>query len=312
MKQALDLIDPAELMGLTNLEMLARTVVEGFMVGLHKSPKHGSSVDFSQYRPYTQGDDTRFVDWKLYGRTDRLHVKQFQEETNLRCTVLFDCSGSMDYGSGDVTKFEYSRLLAACLMTILNAQKDAIGFVAYHHELILHFAPRHDTRHLRRILVEMQSLEPSGLTDPAAPLRFLGDILKPRGMVILISDLLHPLDRMIEHLRFLRARRHDVLVFQISDPAEQSFPFDRTTTFVDAEDSREQYAVPNLIRQQYLDNRRRHVEEIRRECLASEIDLEEISTDRPLHSALVHFIRRRNRALLTSSRNRSRRRGSGY
>ncbi|MBI3735465.1 DUF58 domain-containing protein, partial [Candidatus Sumerlaeota bacterium] len=239
----------------------------------------------------------RFVDWKLYGRSDRLHLKQCEEETNLRCTLLLDCSASMDYASRGVTKFDYARMLAACLSMILCAQKDAAGLIAYHEERAAYLPPRADSRHLRHIMTELENLRPARPTDPSGTLRFLGDTLKPRGMVILISDLLHPLDDMISHLRSLRARRHNVLVLQIADPAEREFPFDRSITFVDAEDAREQFAVPELIRSEYLSNRQRHFSRLKDECLNWEIDLKEFGTDEPLEDGLRHFIHFRNRAM---------------
>lgn len=299
-------IDPGQLSSIADLSLLARTVVEGFMSGIHRSPHSGASIEFAQYRPYVQGDDLRFVDWKLYARTDRLHCKQFHEETNLRCTLLLDCSASMDYGSGDVKKFDYARMLAACMAMMLNEQKDAVGFIAYHEELSRYIPPRSDPHHLRRILAEMQNLAPARSTNTAGTLRFLGDIIKPRGMVVLISDLLHPADEMITQLKSLRARRHDVLIFQISDIAEQTFPFDRSQTFIDSEESREQFAIPDLVRKEYLENRRKHFAAIRAECLRSEIDIEELCTSEPLDRGLHHFIRRRNRALMTTSLKRAR------
>ncbi len=306
MQQTLQFIDPTQLARISDLHLLARTVVEGFLSGMHRSPHAGASIEFAQYRPYAQGDDLRFVDWKLYGRTDRLHVKQFQDETNLRCTLLLDCSASMDYGSGALTKFKYAQMLVAALAMILRSQRDAVGLIAYHEKRVTHLPPRSDELHLRRILSEVQRLAPERATNTESTLQFLGDVLKPRGMVILVSDLLHPADAMIDQLRSLRARRHDVIVFQISDRAEQTFPFERSTTFIDAESTSELFAVPDLVREQYLENRSKHFDAIRRECLAGEIDLKEFSTDEPLDRALTFYFHHRSRALMTSSAKRGR------
>jgi uncharacterized protein (DUF58 family) len=300
--QPLQFIDPEQLAAIGDLQLLARSVVNGIMTGMHRSPHSGSAIEFAQYRPYTQGEDPKFVDWKLYGRTDRLHVKQFQEETNLRCTMLLDCSASMGYGSGAVTKFRYAVMLTAALSVLLHDQRDAFGFIAYHHELISYVPPRAGKPNLQRVLVSLDNLEPAGSTDAAATLRYLGDVIKPRGMVILVSDLLHPLDEVLDHLKSLRARRHDVMVFQISDPAEQTFPFDQTTTFIDAEDNDELYAVPDAVRDGYLENRRKHFDAVRKECLAFEIDYEELVTTEPLDRALHRYLHHRNQGLLTSSR----------
>jgi len=304
---SLQFIDPEQLAAIGDLQLLARTVVNGMMTGMHRSPQSGSAIEFAQYRPYTQGEDPKFVDWKLYARTDRLHVKQFQEETNLLCTMVLDCSASMDYASGPVSKFHYAVMLTAALSVLLQDQRDAFGFIGYHHELITHIPPRGGKPNLQRVLVALDNLEPAGKTDAASTLQYLGDVLRPRGMVIFVSDLLHPVDEVIDHLKSLRARRHDVMVFQISDPAEQTFPFDQTTTFVDAEDQAERYAVPSAVREGYLENRRQHFDAVRKECLASEIDFEELTTDEPLDRALHRYLHHRNHALLTKSGSASRR-----
>ena len=299
--ESVHFIEPEQLAKISDLQVLARTVVEGVMAGLHRSPHSGSSIEFAQYRPYAQGDDLRSVDWKLYGRTDRLYIKQYQEETTLRCTLLLDCSASMDYTSHVLTKFDYARMLVACLAMLLHRQRDAAGFIAYHKELVQYVPPLSNPHHLRRIFVEMDNLRPQGTGDTASALHYLGDVLKPRGMVVLVSDLLHPLDEMIDHLKSLRARRHDVVVLQISDPAEQTFPFGKSATFVDAESGDEQYAVPGAVRDQYLANRQEHFDFIRRECLANEIDIAEFTTTEPLDRALHFFLHHRNHALIRSS-----------
>jgi uncharacterized protein (DUF58 family) len=298
-------VDPADLMKLSDLQLLARTVVEGSFSGMHRSPLHGSSIEFAQYRPYVQGDDLRHVDWTLYGRSDRLHVKMFHEETSLQCTILLDCSASMNYGSGAVSKFHYARMLAACLTMMLYKQNDAFGLVTYHHDVFKHLNPKASPQQLYNVLTTLDTLQPEGRTDTDKSLAYLGNVLKPRGMVILISDLLHPLDEMLKHLKSLRARRHDVLVLQIADVAEQTFPFDRTITLVDAESSNEQYVVPDSVRKEYLENRRNHFSVIQRECRAAEIDIEEFVTTEPLDRALHHFMYRRNHALYSSSVNKN-------
>jgi uncharacterized protein (DUF58 family) len=301
-EQVTGFIDPEELARLANLSLIARAGVMGFHGGLHRSLHTGASAEFAQYRTYAQGDDPRFVDWRIYARTDRLHIKEFQDETNLRCTILLDCSASMDYGSGRITKFRYAQMLAACLSLMLSRQHDAIGMIAYDDKIGLHMPPRANANHARRMLVELENLRPAGATDTDRALRYIGDILMPRGMVVLISDLLHPLDQTLVHLRSLRARRHDVLVFQIADPTEQTFAFDRGVTLRDPEDGREQFVVPQALRDEYLANRERHFSRIRRECLAAEISIEELVTNQPLDRALNFYLQRRRHALVTASR----------
>jgi len=306
MSTALKFIDPAELSRITDLQLIARTVVNGVMSGMHRSARTGASIEFKQYRPYVQGDDPRHIDWPLYGRTDRLHIRQFQEETNLNCTLLLDCSASMDYGSHGVTKFRYAQMLVASLAMMLGQQRDTLGLIGYHEQIKVNIPPRAHSNQLNRVLVELANLECAGMTDSEVALRYLGDVLMPRGMVILVSDLLHPLEGMIEHLRSLRAQRHDVLVLQITDPAERDFPFEENMTLVDVENGLEQFTTPTEIRDAYLENRNAHFERIRRECLAFEIDIAEFSTDEPLDTALQYFLRRRhNRLTTTSGRRRS-------
>ncbi len=297
-----DFIDPKQLARVADLALLARTVVDGFMSGVHRSPNTGASIEFAQYRPYTQGDDPRFLDWRLFARTDRLHLKQFHEETNMRCTLLLDCSASMGYGSREPNKFDYARMLCACLLTLLRNQGDAAGLTAYHRDLALRFPATNDIRRTRTLLAELARLEPDERTDTPAALRYLGDALKPRGMVVLVTDLLYPIEEAVDHLKSLRARRHDVVVLQISDPAERDFPFERAVTLVDVESSRERFVAPEAVRAGYLENRRRHFDTIRRECLASEIDIAELFTDAPLDHALRFFLNHRRRALMTGGR----------
>ena len=309
MERALRHIDPEQLASVSDLSLLARTVVDGLMAGIHRSPHSGSSIEFAQYRPYTQGDDLRNIDWHLYGRTDRLHIKQYEEETTLRATLLLDCSGSMDYSSHGVTKFSYSRMLAASLAVLLQRQRDAVGLITYHDALLTYIPPGSSAKHVRRILVELDNAAAQGETDTPKALHYLGDVLSPRGMVILISDLLHPVKDMLKQLKSLRARHQDVLVLHIADPAEKIFPFEKSITLLDVETGREQFTVPESVREQYLENRSRHFKEIYDACHASEIDICEFSTVEPLDRALNIYLHHRRRA--SAQTNTSRRRAPG-
>ena len=299
-------IDPNALAAIGDLHLIARMVVAGLGGGLHRGLQTGASAEFAQYRPYSQGDDTRLVDWRLYGRTDRLHIKEHQAETGVHCTIVLDCSASMDYGSGSVDKFTYGRMLAACLVTLMQSQRDQVGFVAYHSEICAYVPAAGKINQARRILVELASLQPAGPTQTEQALCFIGNALPPRGMVVLISDLLHPIDATLAQLRSLRARRHEVLVLQISDPTEQDFPFENALTLIDAEAEEERFTVPDDVRQAYLDNRAHHFSQIRRVCLAAEIDIEEFTCTEPLDRALHRFLHRRHHGLRTSSRRQSR------
>lgn len=306
MKSDLFHIDPSQLATISDLQLLARIVVEGFISGLHTSPHFGSSVEFAQYRPYVQGDDPRFVDWSLYARTDRLHTKQFQEETNLRCTILLDCSASMNFKSGAISKFHYARMLCACLVMLLFKQKDAAGLLAFQDDITTCIPPRMTARHLNRFLISLNDLEPSGQTNLAHALQKAGDMLPQRGMIIIISDFLQPLDETLPLLKLLHARRHDALIFSISDPIENDFQISRSATLIDSETGKEIFIAPEAVREQYIENRNRHFSRLREECLSSEIDFEEFTTSEPLDHVLSHFLRQRNRILMSRSTRRTR------
>ncbi len=298
-------IAPEDLAKVTDLSLLAQVLVAGQRLGLHRSPHAGSSVEFSQYRPYAQGDDPRFVDWKRYGRTDRLHIKEFHEECNMHCTVLLDCSASMGYGTTALSKFRYARILAASIAWLLSQQHDEVALVAYHHEICCHLPHQRRAHQIRRILTALEGLKPLGSTETGPALRWVGDVMPARGMVVLISDLLQPLPELAAQLRALRARRHDVLVFQLADEAELTLPFDDAVTLIDAEGGGERLVDVETVRDAYLANRAAHFDELRSLCLAYEIDYMALSTDEPLDGALRHFLYRRSNALRTQSRQRA-------
>lgn len=301
MRSEAHFIQPEELAGVTDLQLLARTVVEGFMAGLHRSPHFGASIEFAQYRPYVQGDDPRFVDWDLYARTDRLHTKQFHEESNLRCTLLLDSSASMQYGSGALTKFHYARMMAACLAYLLIRQNDAAGLSVFDSGIQAFLPPRASKRHLQRILVELTHAEASGETDLSGSIQRVNETAPPNGMVIVISDLLEAADEIAKQIRLLRARRFDVLVMQISDPAEQTFTFDKDAQLLDLETSRTQWVDPDEVREQYLKNRNRHFDELRAACLTARAEIDEFNTAEPFDRSLYFFLRARNQILAASS-----------
>lgn len=298
-------IAPEDLVKVTDLALLAQVLVAGQRIGLHRSPNAGASVEFAQYRAYVQGDDPRFVDWKRYAHTDRLHIKEFQEETNMRCTLLLDCSASMGYGTTALTKFRYAQILTASLAWMLAQQHDEVALVAYHDEICCHIPHQRRGYQIRRLIAALEDLKPAGATATAPALSWVGDIMAPRGMIVLISDLLQPLPQVATQLRALRARRHDVLVFQIADPAEATLPFDEAVTLIDAEGGGERLVDVDRVREDYLENRRTHFEEIRALCLAHEIDYMSLQCDAPLDSALRHFLHRRTHALMTRGAHRA-------
>src|SRR4051812_11378701 len=228
-------IDPPTLMRIRSLQLRAKIVVQGFLSGLHRSPHHGFSVEFSEYRQYSPGDDTRYLDWRLYARTDRYYIKRFEDETNLRCHLLVDLSRSMGYGSLKYTKVDYARTAAATLAYFLSTQRDAVGLVTFDQEIADYLPPRYRPGHLRRLMLCLERAVAGVSTDVSAPLEQVAATVRKRGMVVLISDLLAPTDLLRTRLGYLRSQGHEVVLLRVLDPAEVDFTFDKAATFVDME-----------------------------------------------------------------------------
>src|SRR5580658_7491738 len=217
--------DPKALMAIRSLELRARVVVEGFWKGLHRSPYHGFSVEFTEYRQYSPGDDTRYLDWRLYARSDRYFLKKFEDETNLRCHLLVDQSRSMSYGSVGCTKLDYARTLAATLAWFLNKQGDAVGLFSFAERVRDYLPARHRHGHVRQIMLALEK-EPEGReTNLGEPLRRVAELARKRGLIVLISDLLAPIDELERHLARLTAAGHEMVIFQVLDPNELAFNF---------------------------------------------------------------------------------------
>ncbi|MGH7199012.1 MAG: DUF58 domain-containing protein [Planctomycetaceae bacterium] len=288
-----DYIDPATLMRIKSLELRARLVVEGFATGLNKSPYHGFSVEFTEYRQYSPGDDLRYLDWKLYARTDRYHIKRFEDETNLRCHLLLDGSRSMTYGSLAHTKADYARTLTATLAYFLTKQRDAVGLVTFGERVETFIPARYRPGHLRGIMTALERHAGGTGTNLAEPLERVAQSVTRRGMFVLISDLLAPLDRLETSLGYLRARGHDVLVFQVLDPAERAFDFDQPALFHDVESGRELYVDPASIRERYLQKMAAHMAEVRAACDRLGATYCDFTTGQPLELALSEFLRQR-------------------
>jgi len=288
-------LDPAVVARLGTLELRARTVVEGFISGLHRSPFKGFSVEFAEYRQYIHGDDLSTIDWKVYARSDRYYVKKFEEETNLDCQLLIDVSGSMAYGSQGITKFEYAACLAASLGYLMNRQRDGVGLTAFDDRLVASLPASNRPGHLRNLLITLDRLVLGSRTNVSKPLRRLAESMNRRGMVVLISDLLDDPEAIIRGLKHFQYRGSDVLVFQILDPDEIEFPFDRATRFEDLETSEEVMAVPGLVRSHYLKQMSGLIERYRRELGAAGIDYQLLSTKQPLEIALLAYLSTRSR-----------------
>ena len=290
-------LDPAVVARLGTLELKARTIVEGFLSGLHRSPFKGFSVEFAEYRQYMPGDDLSTIDWKVYARSDRHYVKKFEEETNLDCHLMLDVSGSMAYGSRGITKHEYASCLAAALGYLMNRQRDACGLTAFDDKIVAMLPASARAGHLRSLLVTLSRLELGRETNVAKPLHQLADSLTKRGMVVLISDLLDEPDRVIRGLKHFQYRGTDVIVFHILDPDEIEFPFDRATRFEDLETSEEVMAVPAVVRPHYLKAIGELIDRYKRELGGCGIDYQLLSTEEPLELALLAYLSTRARAL---------------
>ncbi len=289
------LIDPQTLMSIRNLELRARVVVEGFWSGLHRSPYHGFSVEFSEYRQYTPGDDLRYLDWRLFARSDRFYVKKFQDETNLRGYLLVDQSRSMEYGSVGHTKGEYARTLGATLAYFLYLQGDAVGVLTFDEQLRDFLPARHRTGHLRQLMRYLERPAAGTATDMAAPLKRVVELVRKRSLIILISDLLAPAEALGPSLTSLAACGHETLLFQVLDPAETRFDFDQPALFRDLESGRKLYVDPAAARRHYLGQWHQHQSSLRGACEQRGIGYRQFLTDQPLELALFDFLRERMR-----------------
>jgi uncharacterized protein (DUF58 family) len=282
-------------MRIKSLQMRARVAVEGFYKGIHRSPYHGFSVEFSEYRQYTPGDDPRYLDWRLFARSDRYYVKRFEDETNLRCYLVLDTSRSMGYRSGPYSKSEYARTAAATLAYFLSTQRDAVGLLTFEDRIIEYLPARHRPGHLRRLMAILER-EPAGrATDLAVPLEQVAATVRKRGLVIIISDMLAAAGALRTRLGYLRSRGHDVIVLRILDPAEVDFAFTTPAMFLDVESGRELYVDPSMAKSEYLRRFTAHAAEIERSCVDLGIEYQPVTTNRPLELVLFDLLKARMR-----------------
>ncbi len=293
-------LKPDDLTRVAKLQLLARDVVDGLSGGLHRSRHIGASVDFKEHRPYVHGDEIRSIDWKLFGKTDRLYIRQFEDETNLRATIVVDQSGSMRYcgtRAGALSKHEYAVRLAACLAFMLIAQQDTVGLVTFDTAIRKSIPPRSRPNHLQVILESMADSRPGGETDLSITLQQLLPICRRRGLVILISDLFGEADSMIKSLSLLRANFQEVILFQIWDPDELDFPFQSRTLFRSLEDvGDEQLVDPASLRATYLENLKQFREALRLGCQQNRIDLIPVLTTEPFSQVVANYVARRGMA----------------
>jgi uncharacterized protein (DUF58 family) len=285
-------------------------VVEGFWNGLHRSPYHGFSVEFTEYRQYTPGDDPRYLDWRLYARSDRYYIKKFEDETNLRCHLLVDGSRSMEYGSLGWTKAQYAHTLAATLAYFLHQQGDAIGLLTFDESIRDYLPARHRRGHLRQLMLTLEKPAGGRATDLTAPLKRIVELVRKRGLMVFISDLLAPIETLERNLGNLVASGHEVLLFHLLDPAEQKFNFDQASLFRDVETDRDLYIDPSAARKEYLRKLQAHTTSAKQISENLGVGYHQLTTDAPLEFALFDFMRSRMQRAKKVHRNITRRPGS--
>jgi uncharacterized protein (DUF58 family) len=288
-------LDPKSLQRVANLPLVARGVVEGFISGLHRSPFHGSSVEFSEYRKYVPGDDLKHLDWKAYGKSEKLYVKLYEEETNLRSTILLDTSASMDYASGGMRKADYGAYLAASLAYLMIRQQDTVGLTTFDHRLRTILPPGAGALHLNEILTVLDRLEVGESTGIAKPLHDIAEMVKRRGLIILISDLFDEPEEVMRGLLHFRHKKHEVIVFHLVDPDERTFPFRGPVTFRDLESGQRMDVTPEAVRTEYRKAFEAFVDTFRKGAADARIDYVLAETDTPWETLLASFLTKRAR-----------------
>ena len=283
-------LHPEAIKRISRLDLRARHVVEGFLAGMHRSPYFGQSVEFLQHREYAPGDDPRYVDWKVWAKQDRLYVKQFEEDTNLRCTLLVDASASMRYGSGPMDKYEYAATIAVSLAYLVLKQQDAVGCMAFDETTQTTVPQRTRRNHLDSIIQGLSVPNPANGTDLYQVLRTAAETYPRRGMMVLVSDLLSDREELFRGLRLLRSRGHDVMVFHVMDDDELDFPFNGPVRFDGLEQPTWLRCNPRALREGYLSALGAYLEEVRRGCVRHNADYTLLRTSQPLDAALAAYL----------------------
>ena len=286
-------IDPAALARIGNLELVARWVVEGFISGLHRSPHLGFSTDFAEHRQYVPGDDIRRIDWRVFARTERYYVKEYEADTNTNFMVLLDVSKSMQYGSGPLSKLEYAKYLAACLTYFSHRQRDRVGLISFDDDVRAFVPP--SAKHLQQVLHELDRAIPLGKGALARPLAKVAESQRRRGVMLILSDFYEEPDRVISALGPLRDAGHDVVVMQILDPMERSFAFDDAATFEDVETGVRLPVVPSRVRGEYQRLIAAHLATMSKRLGEHRIDYSLVDTTQPLDAMLFEYLVRRER-----------------
>ncbi len=290
------MLSPELLSRIGNLKIRARTVVEGVLTGLHKSPHHGSSIEFAEHKEYSPGDDIRHIDWKAYARMDRYYVKKFEDETNLRCYLLVDNSASMGYGEGSENKLEYARVLAAAFAYLLLRQQDAPGLTVFNSSVNTFIPPRGTSSHYQELLEALVRMQPQGTTDLAAAIGRTAETLHGRNLVVVISDFFDPEGDVQRVLARLRARKNDVVLFQVLHDHELNLPFDHLTQFEDLESDAMLLADPDAIRQEYRKVFGSFLDKLREGCLQAGIGYQQAISNQPHEQPLLAYLKKREGA----------------
>lgn len=289
-------LTPSVISKLNSFDLKARLMVEGFMVGLHKSPYHGFSVEFSEHRAYMQGDNLKDVDWKVFGKTEKFFVKQYEEETNLKCYILLDVSKSMNYASeGNISKLEYGTSLAAALSYLMINQQDAVGLTLFSDKIEKYFPPKSSKSYLQELLKAFALIAPSNKTNTSSCLHVIAEKIQRRGMVIIISDFFDDVDAVLSAIKHFRYNKNDVILFQILDPLERSFAFGYDAVFKDLESGEEITTQPFQIQKAYKDAMNTFITKIKNDCLNANIEYNLIDTQTNFDKALFSYIQKRNK-----------------
>jgi uncharacterized protein (DUF58 family) len=288
-------LDPKILARIRSLELEARGMVEGYLAGMHKSPYHGFAVEFAQHREYVPGDDIKHIDWKVYGRSERFYLKQYEQDTNLICWLVVDASESMKYGSGAKTKYEYSSLAAASLAFLIVQQSDSVGLATFDSGVRDFLRPSGQSSHLREIMTRFAQGAGGERTQVATTLHELAERIERRSLILLFSDLLDEPEEIITGLKHLRYQRHDLIVFHVLDGAELDFPFQDSTLFRGLERLPDLLTDPRSLRESYLEELEIHLTELKKGCRAQHIDYVPMRTDKNVGIALAAYLARRMR-----------------
>jgi uncharacterized protein (DUF58 family) len=284
-------LDPHVLDRIKRLELRARMVVEGFITGMHRSPFNGFAIEFAGHREYSPGDELKHIDWKVWSKTDRFYIKEYEEETNLKCTVVVDSSKSMAYGEPGWSKFDYAATAAASLAHLLQQQQDSVGLVTFSTKVTNNLPASSRSNHLRLMVHTLDEMSPDDKTDVADVFVELAGQIRQRGIVAIFSDLFVDEETLKEALQQFRLRRHDVILFHIMHSDELGFPFDENTRFIGLEDVEDEIeADPRALQQAYLDEVEKYLEFIRKTCASIGVDYRLVNANEPLDAVLAEFL----------------------